>query len=355
MGFTQNNNNKGSTQTQILGANIETYLLEKVRLITQSSNERNFHIFYEILQGFTEEQRTTYFLSDFECNDFNMLLSQSDTYTRRDGIDDIDTFDELIHAFESMVGDNKNVVKSGGFSNDDINNIFTVTSLCLHLSNIEIIPNTDNNSEDGSKVLNIDQEDDNIHLKAVLSLLGVTYEQFNEAICYFSIIAGKEHHKRSMNVNKAQRAIHGLIKACYGSLFTFLVQRINSSFIVSSSSSLKTSTVPAAPTTPTSTPRQQSRRSSSKSKSSNNTNTAFIGILDIFGFESFVINSFEQLCINYCNEALQNQFNTFIFQQEQQLYVDSCIKWDFITFADNKDVLTLLDSKLYANIKEHGL
>merc|ERR1712045_905765 len=88
-----------NAQLKLIGANIETYLLEKVRLIKQSYNERNYHIFYEILVGFNETQRNDYKLYDFEPCDFNML-NQSMTYYRRDNIHDIDTYNDLIHALD---------------------------------------------------------------------------------------------------------------------------------------------------------------------------------------------------------------------------------------------------------------
>lgn len=275
------------------GASIETYLLEKVRLTQQAIGERNYHVFYEILAGMDDEQREKYSLYDFTPEDFCMT-NTSGTYDRRDGVDDYDTYSDLMNAMDVM-----------GFPEDEQNNILSITSACLHFSNIEVEAIT----ADESKLYA-----DGTHLEAVQALLGTTYEELNRSICYFSITAGKETHVRSIGQEKAARGVLGLFKNLYGALFTAIVKHVNSSITVGN----------------------QSRATRTAS---------FIGVLDIFGFESFKVNSFEQLCINFCNEALQRQFNQFVLKNEQDEYEREGIKWSVISFPDNQEVLDLIDKK----------
>ena len=282
----------------LIGANIETYLLEKVRLITQAEGERNYHIFYELLQGMPEEELDAYHLSNYTAEDFR-ITNSSGTYDRRDGVDDSETYLDLINAMETM-----------GFSDEERINIFNLTSALLHLSNVECR----SISEDESEI-----DGDNEHLEPALRLFGFEQEPLNRAICYFSIMAGKEKHFRSLSKQKAEKGIEGLIKATYGALFTLIVNRVNKSI------GLKSST----------------GRNANKIQKGD----ASIGVLDIFGFESFRFNSFEQLCINYCNEALQQQFNLFVLKNEQEEYEREGIQWSFISFPENQDVLDLIDKK----------
>uniref|UniRef100_A0A7S4S8Q1 Myosin motor domain-containing protein n=1 Tax=Ditylum brightwellii TaxID=49249 RepID=A0A7S4S8Q1_9STRA len=285
----------------LVGASIETYLLEKVRLITQTEGERNYHIFYELLQGMEEDQLDNYFISDYTAEDFNMT-NKSGTYDRRDGVDDCETYQDLLEAMDTM-----------GFAPEEQKDILAITCAVLHSSNLTFNSLSADESE-------IDRE--NPHLEPVLSLMGFTAENLNRALCYFSIVAGKEKHTRSLPKQKAEKGTEALIKATYGALFTYLVQRINASITLKDEKS-----------------QRGSRGSSGKTKA------ATIGVLDIFGFESFKVNSFEQLCINYCNEALQQQFNLFVLKKEQEEYEREGIQWSFISFPENQDVLDLIDKK----------
>ncbi len=155
-----------------------------------------------------------------------------------------------------------------GFSKDEQREIYEVTCACLHSSNLELIEIT----ADECKL-----DRDNQHLDAVVSLLGVDMNNLNEALCYFNIVAGKEKHRRSLPKFKVEKGIEALIKATYGSLFNYLVKKINESITVDGGSA-------------------NGRRKGSRGP----TKASSIGVLDIFGFESFQVNSFEQLCINYC-------------------------------------------------------
>jgi len=274
----------------LIGAAIETYLLEKVRLVHQSPGERNYHVFYQILAGATQDERRRFFLKDYTVKDFNMT-NNSGTFDRRDGADDRDYMEKLFQAMDTM-----------GFEAETMDDIFAVTISCLHLSNVVFSAVT----ADESKV-----EDSNGHLDAVLNLLGFEWEDFNKALCYFTIMAGKEQHSRSLSKAKCEKGLEALIKAMYGGLFDYLVKNINERL------TFKGAGVKAA----------------------------YIGVLDIFGFEVFKKNSFEQLCINYCNEALQQQFNKVVFSTEQVEYEKEGIQWSFIDFPDNKEVLDLIDDK----------
>ena len=151
--------------------------------------------------------------------------------------------------------------------------------------------------------------------------MGFTPEALNQALCYFSIKAGKESHTRSLPKLKAEKGLEAFVKAVYGALFDLIVQRINSSITAKSDG--------------------KKRGGSQAGKSI----AATIGVLDIFGFESFKTNSFEQLCINYCNEALQQQFNLFVLKNEQEEYEREEIAWSFIEFPENQDVLDLIGKK----------
>ena len=242
-----------SNRGALVGASIETYLLEKVRIITQSEGERNYHIFYELLQGgLGDSELEEYFMADYTAEDFR-ITSCSATYDRRDGILDEETFADLISAFDTM-----------GFSTEERSDVMAVTCALLHLSNLSILAlSADESALDGT----------NVHLDPALSLLGLTAENLNKGLCYFAIQAGKEHHTRSLSKEKSEKGLEALVKALYAAVFDFLVARINASIAVDAGDRAKLG------------------RGRNKSSAA----VAAIGVLDIFGFESFDTNSFEQL------------------------------------------------------------
>ncbi|KAL9185115.1 hypothetical protein ACHAXT_002892 [Thalassiosira profunda] len=291
----------------LIGASIETYLLEKVRLVHQTPGERNFHVFYELFSAKEDTDAgasqflSTAGLAEYEVEDFS-LINSSGTYDRRDGVADSTTFHDMKQALLVM-----------GFTPDEINTVFEVTAALLHASNLTF----ERVGDECALVM------DNPHLQFVVELLGITKEELNTALCYYEItIGGKggETHKRVLSMEQCEKGVEALIKATYGALFNYLVTRINAS--VAGDAGKDTS---------------QARRRSNKSAS--------ISILDIFGFESFEVNSFEQLCINYCNEALQQQFNRFVLRNEQEEYDREGVPWSFISFPENQDVLDLIDMK----------
>jgi myosin-5 len=280
----------------LIGASIETYLLEKVRLIHQASDERNFHVFYEMLAAATPQERTQLFLENYTARDFKMT-SQSGTYTRRDGVNDAQLFDKLVLAMRTL-----------GFDPDIQMDIFTVVTAVLHASNLDFVAVTDDSST-------VDEK--NAHVQPFLQLLGLDKDNFKQAICGIDIEVGNKLYTRDVDKKLAEKHLEALVKSTYGAMFSYIVQSINKKIDY----------------------REQTK------KMHGSTTAAFIGVLDIFGFESFPVNSFEQLCINYCNEALQQQFNLFVFKTEQEEYRREGIQWEFIDFPDNQDVIDLIDQK----------
>lgn len=280
----------------LVSASIETYLLEKVRLIQQSPGERNYHVFYELLAGLPMPAKSELHLAGRGPRDFRMTCGG--TEDRRDGVSDRETYEELRHALDTV-----------GFTRNEQFDLFAVTSALLHTSNLTFVGGADDASA-------LDRS--NPSLRFAVELLGVDVVALNDALCRTAIEARGETLYKRLSVERAEKAVEALIKTTYGALFAYIVRKINSFITV---------------------------QRDDENGSGRRRLTASIGVLDIFGFESFDCNSFEQLCINYCNEALQQQFNRFVFKLEQEEYQKEGIDWSFIEFPDNQDVLDLIEKK----------
>uniref|UniRef100_A0A8C5QWX8 Myosin-9 n=1 Tax=Leptobrachium leishanense TaxID=445787 RepID=A0A8C5QWX8_9ANUR len=257
----------------IVGANIETYLLEKSRAIRQAKDERTFHIFYYMLTGAGEHLK-----SDLLLEAYNKYRFLSNGHVTIPGQQDKDLFQETLEAMKIM-----------GIPDDEQIGLLKVISGVLQLGNIVF-----------KKERNTDQASmpDNTAAQKVCHLLGVNVNDFTRGILLPRIKVGRDYVQKAQTKEQADFAIEALAKATYERMFRWLVMRINKAL-------------------------DKTKRQGA----------SFIGILDIAGFEIFELNSFEQLCINYTNEKLQQLFNHTMFILEQEEYQREGIEWNFIDFG----------------------
>lgn len=295
-----------SDRGRLIGASIDTYLLEKARIVGHTCGERTYHIFYEVLAkgSLTSTERKKFFIDNTSPTDFAITTSDEGKDKSRlmhNGYDDhAKMFSELRSAMNTM-----------GFNRPEQMEIFQAICGLLHLSNLTLQGAFVDTNDGEECMLN----KNSASLDPALKLLGVSYEALNAAVTTVSFKAVNELVKKNLNASQSIRAVQALIKGAYDAIFSLLVGRINSCI------------------------------TGGDYVDDHHSPGAFIGLLDIFGFESFEKNSFEQLCINYCNESLQQQFNRFVFKLEQQEYQREGIKWDMIEFEDNQDILDLIEKK----------
>ncbi|NXI42042.1 MYH9 protein, partial [Galbula dea] len=257
----------------IVGANIETYLLEKSRAIRQAKEERTFHIFYYLLSGAGEHLKT-----DLLLEPYNKYRFLSNGHVTIPGQQDKDMFQETMEAMKIM-----------GIPDEEQIGLLKVISGVLQLGNIVF-----------KKERNTDQASmpDNTAAQKVSHLLGINVTDFTRGILTPRIKVGRDYVQKAQTKEQADFAIEALAKATYERMFRWLVMRINKAL-------------------------DKTKRQGA----------SFIGILDIAGFEIFELNSFEQLCINYTNEKLQQLFNHTMFILEQEEYQREGIEWNFIDFG----------------------
>ncbi|XP_048375618.1 unconventional myosin-Va isoform X2 [Sphaerodactylus townsendi] len=271
---------------RIIGANMRTYLLEKSRVVFQAEEERNYHIFYQLCASATLPEFKTLRLGG--ANYFH--------YTKQGGSPVIDGIDDA----KEMLNTRRACTLLGIVDSYQMG-IFQILAAILHLGNVAFT------SRDADSCTIPPKHEP---LSIFCDLMGVEYEQMAHWLTHRKLATATETYIKPISKLQAVNARDALAKHIYANLFNWIVDHVNKALH--------------------STMKQHS----------------FIGVLDIYGFETFEINSFEQFCINYANEKLQQQFNMHVFKLEQEEYMREQIPWTLIDFYDNQPCINLIEAKL---------
>ncbi|XP_057293131.1 unconventional myosin-Id-like isoform X2 [Hydractinia symbiolongicarpus] len=270
-----------------IGGHINNYLLEKARVVHQQVGERNFHAFYQFLKGAPEHVLKAAKLIN-RPNDYK--------YLQQGRSPDVESINDK-KDYEAV----NNALKASKFSPLEIENIWKLIAAIIVLGNV-----TFNHENDQAYV------NDHESLVSLASLLGVSKEQAAKALCYRIVAARGEAIEKGHNIEDAIYGKNAFAKAIYDRLFSWIVGKINAAID------------PANGAT-------------------KHAGNKVIGVLDIYGFEIFDENSFEQLCINYCNEKLQQLFIELVLKQEQEEYRSENIGWTQVDYFNNKVICDLID------------
>lgn len=280
---------------RIVGCDLTNYLLEKTRVIRQSPQERNYHIFYQFCEGASSSIKKEFDL--VPTAQFHYLNKGVLSIT---GVNDAKDWLITVRAMEKL-----------GLSANDIKTVQCVLAIVLHTGNLIV----QKNAKDMADIKNKEV------LQLVAKHMKVSKEAFEQALLTRSVTVQRQTSKTPLTLEQAEQARDALAKALYGSMFDWIIAKINTT--------LK--------------PREKA------------TNT--IGVLDIFGFEVFQSNSLEQCFINYANEKLQQHFNRFVFKTEQAEYKEEGLSVHAVSFVDNALAVELIDGKggLLRMIDEEGV
>ncbi|KAJ6827617.1 myosin-1-like [Iris pallida] len=275
-----------SVTGKICGAKIQTFLLEKSRVVQCAIGERSYHIFYQLCAGAPLYLREKLNLKNV---DEYKYLKQSNCFSIV-GVDDAERFRVVMEAMDVV-----------HLSKEDQNSLFAMLAAVLWLGNVSFTV-VDNENH-------VEVVTDEAAL-SVAKLIGCTIGDLKLALSTRKMKVRNENITQKLTLSQAIDTRDALAKSLYASLFEWLVEQVNKSLEVG-------------------------KRRTGRS----------ISILDIYGFESFDKNSFEQFCINYANERLQQHFNRHLFKLEQEEYVQDGIDWAKVDFEDNQDCLSLFEKK----------
>ncbi|XP_047386476.1 unconventional myosin-IXb isoform X14 [Sciurus carolinensis] len=276
----------------VRGAVVEKYLLEKSRLVSQEKDERNYHVFYYLLLGVTEDER----------QEFQLKQPEDYFYLNQHNLN-IEDGEDLKHDFERL----KQAMEMVGFLPATKKQIFSVLSAILYLGNVTYkkrATGRDEGLEVGPPEV----------LDTLSQLLKVKREILVEVLTKRKTVTVNDKLILPYSLSEAITARDSMAKSLYSALFDWIVLRINHALL-------------------------------NKKDMEEAVSCLSIGVLDIFGFEDFERNSFEQFCINYANEQLQYYFNQHIFKLEQEEYQGEGITWHNIDYTDNVGCIQLISKK----------
>ncbi|XP_039433322.1 unconventional myosin-Va isoform X2 [Culex pipiens pallens] len=276
----------------LTGGTMQTYLLEKSRVVFQAPGERNYHIFYQLCAS---RKQYPELMLDHQDKFHFLNQGQSPDIAR---VSDEDQFKETMNALKIL-----------GFDDGEVNDIMKMLAAVLHLGNIDFSHKYKKQTQE------VDQEacsvaSDDLHLNIFSDILKLNRDELRKWLVTRQIESFNDSVLIPQNKPQSEASRDALAKHVYAEMFQFIVKKIN--------------------------------RNLAGGKKQN----CFIGVLDIYGFETFDINSFEQFCINYANEKLQQQFNQHVFKLEQEQYLKEGIEWKMIDFYDNQPCIDLIEAKL---------